>query len=546
MRTAATAMLWESWRLTRRQMAFGILIAIVGGGAFIALNAAADRDRSATIVLLLIMVLSLPMSRWVGLDRGGFPFYLGYARPIPTWLLAGLPMAYHAISCAALYLIPIIVLRTAFGIPFPLLPLAASLAAIRLVFTTCHWWARDRTVQLVGLVSAGVLGFFIIRRLRPVNLPGNDLPPERWPDMFAFSWADYGVIAFAIAAAIGVTIVGVERQRRGDDQFDFFGSGGNTAWFPRVPNWLDGLFRAPCPTSSPTRAQLWFEMKFVGIRVLALGVALAAGIPLLLSLANAYRWDPAIILAVASPLAPLFVGITSTFGIRHEQGISYMSPFDATRAIGTARLVGLKVFVTVVCLLGAWIVIGTSLWVSLPLFSDVNDFGQLKSEIAATLSALPSYRLAGMAAVALIQFSTAVAFLATKQVFLALYGRRAILGLMGLALYFLAAVTAVSRDWVGASFVEAHAWAIAALIPVGTLFLFREALADRILAQRHTAGAVLVWAGFAATSLAPLRDSAVLPSGMPLAFMALAASLSLLPLAAFALAPWSFGLIRHS
>ena len=126
-----------------------------------------------------------------------------------------------------------------------------------------------------------------------------------------------------------------------------------------------------------------------------------------------------------------------------------------------------------------------------------------------------------------------------------MYGRRVILGLMGLALYFLAAATAVSRDWVGASFVEAHAWAIAALIPAAALFLFREALADRILAPRHTAAAVLVWVGFAATSLALLRDSGVFGSEMPLAFMALAASLSLLPLAAFALAPWSFGLIRH-
>ena len=67
---------------------------------------------------------------------------------------------------------------------------------------------------------------------------------------------------------------------------------------------------------------------------------------------------------------------------------------------------------------------------------------------------------------------------------------------------------------------------IAALVPAAALFLFREALADRILAPRHTAAAVLVWVGFAVTSLTLLRDSGVFGSEMPLAFMTLAASLS--------------------
>lgn len=40
------AMLWESWMLTRRRMAFWVLIAIIGGGVF--LVAADDRDSSAT------------------------------------------------------------------------------------------------------------------------------------------------------------------------------------------------------------------------------------------------------------------------------------------------------------------------------------------------------------------------------------------------------------------------------------------------------------------------------------------------------------------
>ena len=543
MRAEATAMLWESWRLTHRGMAFGIVIAIVGGSAF--LTVAPDRNLIATLVLLLIAILSLPASRWVGLERGGFPFYLGYARPVPTWLLVGVPMAYHAVSCAVLYLIPMIVLRTAFGIPFPLLPVAASIAAIRLVFTTCLWWTHDRTMQKVGLISAGVVVFSVMRRLRPVNLPGNDFPLDRWPDMFAFSLADYGLIAFVVAVAIGVTIVGVERQRRGDDQFSFLRSGVGVFRFPAIPRWVGFWFQVPCPTSSPIRAQLWLEMKSTGVPVLSIGVLLALGIPVLLLAANAYRWDLAVLFAMLSFFPPVKIGLLSMFRIQRKQGSAYMSAFDATRALGTAQLVGLKIVVTVICILGAWVVIGTSLWFSLPIVSDFTDFGSRQRSLAATLAGQPGYRLAALVAIASIQLSAVAAFLASVEVFFVLHAKRVMLGASGLGLYVLAAVFAVTRDWVGPSFVETHAWIAAALIPMGAVYVFRRALADRIFTNRQTGAAVLMWAGFATVYLALLAESGMLHSDMPTAFIALMVSLSLGPLAAVALAPWSFGLIRH-
>ncbi len=431
MRAETTAMLWESWRLTRRVMAFGVLIAITGGSAI--LLAVAEPDLGATLVLLLIGILSLPASRWVGLERGGFPFYLGYVRPVPTWLLVGVPMAYHAASCAVLYLIPMIVLRTAFGIPFPLLPAAATLAAIRLVFTACLWWTKDTTMQKVGLVSAAVLGFSVMRRLNPVNLPGNDFPPDRWADMFAFSLADYGLIAFVMAAAIGVTIVGVERQRRGDDQFSLLRSGVDVFRFPAIPRWVGFWFQAPCPTSSPMRAQLWMEMKSTGVPVLSIGAMLAMGIPVLLLAANASQWDLPVLFAMLSFLPPVKIGLLSMFRIQRKQGSAYLSTFDATRALGTAQLVGLKIVVTVLCILGAWIVIGTSLWFSLPIVSDFADFGPRQSALAGALAAQPAYRLAALAAVASIHLSAAAALLASVEVFFVLHAKRLIIGVLALA-----------------------------------------------------------------------------------------------------------------
>ena len=427
-------------------------------------------------------------------------------------------MAYHAVSCAVLYLIPMIVLRTAFGVPFPLLPVAASLAAIRLVFTTCLWWTENSTMQKVGLVSAGVLAFSVMRRMNPVNLPGNDFPPDRWPDMFAFSLADYGLIAFVIVAAIGVTIVGVERQRRGDDQFSILRRGVGVFRFTAIPRWVGFWFQAPCPTSSPIRAQLWFEMKCTGVPVLSIGVMLAMGIPVLLSVANAYRWDLAVLFAMLSFFPPVKIGLLSIFRIQRKQGSAYLGTFDATRALGTAQLVGLKIVVTVLCILGAWIVIGTSLWFSLPIVSDFADFGSRQSILAGALADQPIYRLAALAVVASIHLSAAAALLASVEVFFVLHAKRLIIGLLALGLYVLVSVFAVTGDWVGPSFVEAHAWIIAVLIPIGAVYVHRRALADRIFTLRQTGASVLMWLAFATVYLALLRGAGMFQSNMASAF----------------------------
>lgn len=277
---------------------------------------------------------------------------------------------------------------------------------------------------------------------------------------------------------------------------------------------------------------------------MSVGVLSALAIPVLLSIANALRWDTGIVLAILAFMPPLKIGMASIFGIRHKQGITYMSAFDATRALGTARLVGLKILVTVASILGAWMVIGTSLWFSLPLTRDIIDFAPYQREIVAALATVPGYMLAASAVVVLTQLSTALALIASAEAFLVLHARRLILTVLGLAGYVLVSVLALRGDWVGPSFLEAHAWIVAAAIPVGAVYVYRQALADRLLTLWHAGGAVLIWAGFAAAYFSVLAESGAFVD-MPSAFIALMASLSLGPLAALAVAPWSFGLIRH-
>ena len=101
---------------------------------------------------------------------------------------------------------------------------------------------------------------------------------------------------------------------------------------------------------------------------------------------------------------------------------------------------------------------------------------------------------------------------------------------------------------------EVHAGIVSILILVGTVIVIRKALAGGILTPRQTVAAVLLWAGYAAAFFVPLIWGSIYPdltssSESPPVRIALAlalcGALSLLPLTAAALAPWSVSLIRH-
>ena len=117
------------------------------------------------------------------------------------------------------------------------------------------------------------------------------------------------------------------------------------------------------------------------------------------------------------------------------------------------------------------------------------------------------------------------------------WGGRARTGL-GLAL-------TVAGGWAGSWVVTAQVWAAAALMPIGAMYVCRKALSDRVLMPRDSGAAALLWAVFAAVSVVVLRDSGLARADMPSAFIALLVSVTLVPLAAVALAPWSFSLLRH-
>ena len=135
----ATAVLWESWRLSRLPMAIAMFLATLGGAALIVLPF--PGEMGVTLTVPWVIYLAWFSQHWaLKIDgRKGFSLLAGFSRPIPTWVLVTVPMAYVAASSAVTYLVPILVLRTAFGIPFPHLPVAGLVSTLSLSLGAFSW-----------------------------------------------------------------------------------------------------------------------------------------------------------------------------------------------------------------------------------------------------------------------------------------------------------------------------------------------------------------------------------------------------------------------
>ena len=407
-------------------------------------------DIGAAVAMILLVLPHfvgwLSIARLNG-GRPGFPLYLHYTRPVRTAVIVGLPMAYLTAVSSAIYLVSALLLRVTSGYAFPLLPVAAWIAALTLILVAATWSTRNRTVQVLVMMFAITRAFGLaMHRLTAVEIPGSyDWPPRLWPTLFDFPLTDYAWIALIGLASFGVTVAGVTRQRRGDGWAEVPSAQRDGFW-DRLVN----LFRFPCPTSSATRAQVWFDLKSNGLPVLTIGVALAIVILLVSAVSGpidaAIDADPPCVLpdrecfyarampVLFAPLSLLTVLVLggNAFGIRRRQGRAYVSAFEATQAYGTAQLAALKVLVKSVCVLAALIAIGVSAWISLSLLGDavfiqmwnVPLSSQLRA-IKGAVAALTGYEQLALVVVAAVGVVVWVAAFAVLGALRTRYSRRA-------------------------------------------------------------------------------------------------------------------------
>src|SRR5688572_24556642 len=597
MRSPIIALLWELWRVTRAEVAWKLALPIGGAMAALAVHAtlapADDAKRygdvmdmgaaMALTILVLPHLLGWPsMAKLTG-GRTGFPLYLHYTRPVRTAVIVGLPMAYLTAAASAIYLVSALLLKMTSGYAFPLLPVAAWIAALTLIGVAATWSTRNKSVQVVTMVSATAIAWSVaVERLTAVEIPGTfDWPPRLWPTLFDWPLTDYAWIALIGLVSFRVTLAMATRQRRGDEQPA--GTVAAVTWTPGGGwwDWLVGLFRLPCPTSSATRAQLWLDLTSNGLPVLTIGVAL--GIVILLMSAISGPLDAAVLEGIRTspscvnrdcitvvPVVPLLVAALSllivlvlagnAFGIRRKQGRTYISPFAATQAYGTAQLAALNLLVMSACALAALVAIGVSVWISVPLLGEaffiqmwgVTPNRQL-SVINDAIAALSGYERLSLAVVAVVGV---VIWVAASAVFGALrtrYSRRvnlaaASLLLSGLALALLALAerNGIVSPFAFDAIVAAARWTFVAAMVFTIVSVLWIGFSERVLTVRYASGVIAISVAFGAAWMTVLRAAGASLPGMPAADAVWMLSPALLPLTASVLAPWSLSRIRHT
>ena len=540
MGTPAVAVLWESWRLTRRRL---LLVPAVTASCLLW-----PAKGSPAFVLMVFAALGMAFSLPMFGTGAGFPLSKAFARPIHTWVLVAVPLGYVGIAAAACYLVPVAVLRAFTGEPFPLTSFATLIGTVAVLVAASAWFTRDTALRTGAAIAAYLIAGLMYKLLDPFRDAGH-FPLEVGPRLCQLSGAGYLAVTLFVVCIYLVLVWAVGRQRHGEDEVpapraatdDPGASRGDILTWIR--NTCADLLRWRCPVSSPAAAETWFELQYYGIAVLAIGLLLALCVPLLLSLGNAHRSGIPLAFAASTVLAPLLAAVSASIWNRHRSARFPVSAFEAARPVGTAQLVGLRLLVTTACVAVAWLFIIVSFWVSLPLLSDMYPL-QSPAALAQELARRYGMRLASVVAVSFTLLATLFGLLAALRAFVSLYGWRIWSGALALVVYALSMAIGVSRGLVGGAVIGVHIWAVAIAIPVGTLFVFGRALSGHVLTPRQALVAALAWAVFAALYLDLLHPLDVLGASAALAALAFASAL--LPLLAVALAPWSISLVRHA
>jgi hypothetical protein len=545
--TPAVAAIWESWRLTRWRLLLVPALAAFCGWLW-SRRAGNFLDFLVLFTAAVAMALSLPSFG----ARPGFPLSKAFARPIRTSVLVAAPLSYVFAAAAASYLLPAAFLRIATGAALPLVPAATFIGALAVLVAGGSWVTRDATSRTGLAIATYVVAGVILRFLDPFRYAGEPFAARgasASPELFVLSGKGYLTLVLVIAVLYLWILFSVGRQRHGEDAPS--GSDPRTAqsaWesgdiLESIRSTCREVLRWRCPTSSPTAAEIWFELQYYGIPVLVIGALLALCIPALISWGNAVHSAIPVVLAACTLAAPLLAGVGASIWNRRDSSRAKVPAFEAARPIGTATLIGLQLLVSSACIGAAWIVMSASFWLSLPLLTDLHLSG---SPAARASEVMQQYgvRLVGAVIVGFTLLATLLAFLAALRAFASSYGFRVWLAAGCLVLYFIAVAVAFVQGRIGGVVIDAHLWSLVLVIPVGTLLALGKALAAGSLKPRQAAASVFAWLLFAALCLDLLRTNGVMHA--PAAITALALASTLLPLMAVGIAPWSLSLIRHA
>lgn len=551
------AMLWENWRLSRVEAAQRVGLSIAAGSGALLLF-----DNGATVAFWIVIlqfsfiyfsIAKLNGGRFMDGYKPGFPLYLLYTRPVPTSVLVGVAVAYDALSSAVLYVAIALLLGYAFDQAYPLLPVVVLIVVYHLGYACVQYATRSRAAQWIGSIVITLPAFFLLYR------PGTS------PQQLEFLPIEYVLLTVLGVVFFALTVAGVARQRRGDSVANVPRSA-RSAGSVEYPEWLLNLFRFQCPTSSATRAQMWFELKSSGLPVLAIGLGLALLILVLFAIGiyvEVFRMLAIASVMLSGPILLVVLG-SNAFGIRRRQGHAFASAFEMTQPYGVSRLVGVKWLVRTACVLLSLVVVSVSVWASSSFMTywgtwlveggknAVPGLLEVREEFGESFAGTTGRLLLAQSVIIAILVALMIASFSVLAVIRARYPRRLFIAgalLLGYVITLVALAVArlelVPWGYLAAPLLSATGWILLAAMAATTIYLAWNGFAERYLSIRYVCVALLVTLAFGAAWLTVLHAG-----GMELAAMPAIDAIKLLwpillPLMISVVAPWSLSRIRH-
>lgn len=559
MRSPITALLWEQWRLTRIEMGFRIIVMLIGGGALTVLDkpVAALFFSGYVMSLMLLSIVRMNGGRFIDGYHPGFPLHLLYTRPVLTSEIVGIAMGYMAVAGAAIYIVWALLMRAVFEYPFPVFSVACWMALFQLVQGVGYWTTRSKFVQwfvsLAGYVGCNTIALRRGFEYLPEESALTPFDPALWPEIFAYTLTEYALMIAIAVACFAITIAGVSRQRRGDAR----AAKPQETTPTQSQGWLSHLIELPCPTSSPIKAQIWFDLRTSGLQILGYALIISLAIPVMFKLSDPFESVRGFTFMLASFSLIAIVWMSgNAFGIRSKQGHSYAGSFESIHTFSTARLAMLKVLVRTVCVSLSLLLVAASYWLSLSLSGNWGDEMQeligMRNTATDLFLDLPLTQQAALLLFLVGAAALVVAFRAAMSAVKARYPRQLFFLALSLVIYGLVyvlrglALPDSNAFTVLDSIFTTLSWLGIAAILVGTVILYQQALAEKILTLNSTASTVLLAAVFATAWIMVLKLNGVQLDDLPATTAARYLSLAVMPLVAGALAPWALSRVRHT
>ncbi len=363
MRSPHQAMLWELWRVSRLEL----LLRFAGVLAFVLLVLVMAANMSGPerlvirgIVVLVLGVACAMSSTWMSaLDnqQTGFSFRLGFTRPISTLQLVAIPMAYSVLWAMLGYFLSALLAWWLLGQSVPIAGPAAIIGCIVCIMICTTWFPSHPYERILSLFAATacVLGLLYLRhRWRSGGQPAviEIANAEYYPAV----WQEYAALFLIASLTLAITTLAVGWQRCGEGwrwsalPVRLCQTAARSRWAKRSVGWIEKL-TAPKSIHTPLLAQWWFELRRSShVLLIALALtAVALGFIGLVPLVND-TWGGAhaprmwLGMLAVCPLVYQLIAADAVLGLRHKQGATQMSIFDATRPLRCDQMLAIKLF----------------------------------------------------------------------------------------------------------------------------------------------------------------------------------------------------------